>query len=170
MPLRPSTFPRPSAPPARLFPGQSVAAFGLNPTGGRFIARRLVTHVPPPPPSAALLDGLTARSGPTGSGPVGAAWQAGRGGGLSLVAAAGPFSLGEELCYEPLEALLAHCTGALMRGWLGHCRLAQNSLARRPRTQQLAAPLPVGLLPAAPASMWRARLGTILRRAATWPR
>ncbi|KAG2444445.1 hypothetical protein HXX76_001198 [Chlamydomonas incerta] len=78
----------------RLFPGQSVCAYGLNPTGSRFIAQHLVTHVPPPPPGASALP------------------EAARAGGLSLVVAAGPFCLSEDLAYSPLEELLAYCSAS----------------------------------------------------------
>lgn len=85
--------PSPALPACRLFPGQSVCAYGLNPTGSRFIAQRLVTHVPPPPAASALPE-------------------AARSGGLSLVVAAGPFCLSDDLSYSPLEELLAACSGA----------------------------------------------------------
>ncbi|KAG2447187.1 hypothetical protein HYH02_007930 [Chlamydomonas schloesseri] len=77
----------------RLFPGQSVCAYGLNPTGSRFIAQRLVTHVPPPPPAASTLP------------------EAARSAGLSMVVAAGPFCLSDDLAaYSPLDELLAYCS------------------------------------------------------------
>ncbi|KAG2493700.1 hypothetical protein HYH03_008214 [Edaphochlamys debaryana] len=79
-------------PAFRVFPGQSVCAYGLNPTGHAFIAQRLVTHVPPPPPAAADVA------------------PAARSGGLSMVVAAGPYALSEDLSYSPLDELLAHCT------------------------------------------------------------
>lgn len=76
----------------RLFPGQSVCAWGLNPTGSAFMAHRLVTHLPPPPPAAAVD-------------------AASREGGLSMVVAAGPFTLSGDLSYAPLVDLLAYCSG-----------------------------------------------------------
>ncbi|GIL59873.1 hypothetical protein Vafri_14687 [Volvox africanus] len=80
-------------PAYRLFPGQSVCAYGLNPTGGKFIAQRLVTHVPPPPLALTGPDAAAVRQS-----------------GLSLVVAAGPYCLTEELLYSPLEELLSYCT------------------------------------------------------------
>ncbi|KXZ48752.1 hypothetical protein GPECTOR_25g336 [Gonium pectorale] len=88
-------------PSFRLFPGQSVCAFGLNPTGSTFVAQRLVTHVPPPPLAAAA-------SGASDAGMATAA--AARESGLSLVVAAGPFSLTEDMSYSPLDELLSYCS------------------------------------------------------------
>ncbi|EFJ42302.1 hypothetical protein VOLCADRAFT_107349 [Volvox carteri f. nagariensis] len=88
-------------PAYRLFPGQSICAYGLNPTGGKFIAQKLVTHVPPPPPPSSTMVTAGATAGPNGA--------ASREGGLSLVVAAGPYCLSEDLSYSPLEELLSYC-------------------------------------------------------------
>lgn len=69
-----------------LFPGQAVAVEGANPSGFCLVARRLVAGVPGP------------RAAPPTPSPA-----------LSLVVAAGPFTCGCDLAYEPLDELLAYC-------------------------------------------------------------
>lgn len=89
-------------PLCRVFPGQSVCAYGLNPTGAKFMAQRLVTHVPPPSALGTAV-GLGSE--------VAAAVTTSRAGGMSLVLAAGPYCLADDLSYSPLEDLLSYCTG-----------------------------------------------------------
>ena len=71
-----------------LFPGQAVVVEGANPSGFCLVARRLVAGAPgarePAPPASAAPP-------------------------LSLVVAAGPYTCGGDLAYEPLQELLAYC-------------------------------------------------------------
>ncbi|GFR52569.1 hypothetical protein Agub_g15161 [Astrephomene gubernaculifera] len=89
----------------RVFPGQSVCVYGLNPTGSKFIAQRLVTHVPPPAPGASVL-----AAGESSSGNAAEVAAAVRSSGMSMVVAAGPYCLTEDLSYSPLEELLSYCS------------------------------------------------------------
>lgn len=92
----------------RVFPGQSVCVYGLNPTGHVFIAQRVVTHVPPPLPAA---ESASTSGAGSGLGPTLSVSAADRQGGLSMVVAAGPYTLSDNLSYEPLEDLLSYCSG-----------------------------------------------------------
>lgn len=80
-------------PAFRLFPGQVVAARGMNPSSHTFIAQQLWTHIPapvatPPPPEA------------DAAAPV------------SAVVAVGPFTTSADVSYQPLAELLQYCTAA----------------------------------------------------------
>lgn len=82
-------------PAARLFPGQVVAVRGFNPTGGRLVARQIVTHIPPPRAAAGALPGAMDVDGAGGPGAV-------------VAVAAGPFTTADDPAgYAPLDALLA---------------------------------------------------------------
>ncbi|KAF8059983.1 POLA2 [Scenedesmus sp. PABB004] len=87
-----------SALPAyRLFPGQTVAVRGVNPSGSRILAKALWSHLPPPPPPPA-------RS--AGGGAADAMQLDGGAGPLSAVVAAGPFCLAGDTEYSPLTEML----------------------------------------------------------------
>ncbi len=107
----------------RVFPGQSVCVYGLNPTGHVFIAQRIVTHVPPPLPAA---EPAPATGAGSGLGPTLSVSAADRQGGLSMVVAAGPYTLSDNLSYEPLEDLLSYCSGERLVA----CTPSPCSLAR----------------------------------------
>jgi DNA polymerase alpha subunit B len=86
---------------ARLFPGQIAAVRGFNPTGGRIVARRVVTHAPPPPAASA-----SASAGQRGR--QGAAMDVDGGAGVAVAVAAGPFTTADDPTgFAPLDALLA---------------------------------------------------------------
>jgi hypothetical protein len=79
---------------------QVVVVRGINPTGNRIIARHIYTHLPPPAPRANQLRQLEASAA------------AAPGLQLSMVAAAGPFCLLEDLSYAPLASLLQQLAAA----------------------------------------------------------
>jgi DNA polymerase alpha subunit B len=79
---------------------QVVVVRGVNPTGHRIIARHIYTHLPPPAPRANQLRQLEASA------------TAAPGLQLSMVAAAGPFCLLEDMSYAPLATLLQQLTAA----------------------------------------------------------
>jgi DNA polymerase alpha subunit B len=81
-------------PAARLFPGQIVGVRGFNPTGGRIVARQVVTHVPPPAGAGAAGAGAMDVDGPSPA--------------AAVAVAAGPFTTADDPAgFAPLDALLA---------------------------------------------------------------
>ncbi|KAI8474794.1 MAG: DNA polymerase alpha/epsilon subunit B-domain-containing protein [Monoraphidium minutum] len=85
---------------ARLFPGQVVGVRGFNPTGGRIVARRVVTHAPPPAADASAAGAASMEVDGGGGG--------GGGGGVAVAVAAGPFTTADDPTgFAPLDALLA---------------------------------------------------------------
>eukprot|EP00887_Chlorella_sp_A99_P006184 scaffold3.g6184.t1 len=80
----------------RLFPGQAVLAKGTNPSGHCVVAGEVLPGLPRPLPRSSLAE-LAGHAA------------AGGGRGLSLVVAAGPYTVADDLAYEPLAALLEHC-------------------------------------------------------------
>ncbi|KAA6421903.1 MAG: DNA polymerase alpha subunit B [Trebouxia sp. A1-2] len=81
----------------KLFLGQVVVVRGINPAGACIVAHQLYTAVPKPVVQTSLgqMQHFAQATGVKG---------------LSMVVAAGPFSSKEDAAYEPLQALLTHCT------------------------------------------------------------
>ncbi len=78
----------------RLFPGQIVGVRGFNPTGGRIVARQVITHAP-----AAPAPGLAAAAMEVDGGAAA---------GVPVAVAAGPFATADDpVGFAPLDALLA---------------------------------------------------------------
>lgn len=80
----------------RLFPGQTVLVQGTNPSGHCVVASEVLPGMPAPMPATPLPE-------------LAAAVAAHGGRGLSVVVAAGPYTLADDLAYEPLAALLDYC-------------------------------------------------------------
>eukprot|EP00877_Chromochloris_zofingiensis_P003455 jgi/Chrzof1/1310/Cz10g02170.t1 len=81
-------------PAFRLFAGQIVAVRGFNPAGDRIVAHHVWTHLPPSKASPATAEDQST-SGSSDD--------------LSMVVAAGPFTINDDLSYEPLTELLEAC-------------------------------------------------------------
>ncbi|KAL4852696.1 DNA polymerase alpha subunit B [Chlorella vulgaris] len=81
----------------RLFPGQVVALLGTNPSGHCIVASSMLPGAAAAPLPRTGLEALAGYASATGQE------------GLSLVAAAGPFTSSDDLEYAPLAALLDYC-------------------------------------------------------------
>ena len=79
-----------------LFPGQIVMVEGINASGRRMVAKRILEGVPRPLPQSSPAKMLEYHHSRIHQG----------GGALSVVVAAGPFTTADNLDYEPLEELL----------------------------------------------------------------
>lgn len=83
-------------PGCRLFPGQVVLIKGTNPSGHCVVASEVLPGIPLPMARTSLSD-LAQHAAARGER------------GLSVVVAAGPYTVSEDLAYEPLAALLEYC-------------------------------------------------------------
>ncbi|KAA0169375.1 hypothetical protein FNF28_02156 [Cafeteria roenbergensis] len=83
-----------------LFPGQVVAARGMNATGSRMVVQSVAhgARLPLPRSPVAYLEAEAARCAANGSAP------------MRVWAAAGPYSLASDLEYQPLDDLLIEAT------------------------------------------------------------
>lgn len=88
-----------------LFPGQVIAARGMNATGGRLVVQSVEhgARLPLPRSPVAYLEAEAARAAATGSAP------------MRVWAAAGPYSLASNLEYQPLDDLLVEASDAESR-------------------------------------------------------
>ena len=93
----------------RIFPGQTVFVYGINPTGACLIAQRMVTHVPPPQLPLSTRHPSPSPLPPLAAGVSSDLDDKSRTAPLSMVVAAGPYTTCDNLSYEPLSDLLAHC-------------------------------------------------------------
>ena len=82
-----------------LFPGQIVAARGMNTTGEKMVVQALYTAAAPPPPVSPV-ENVHALADVASSG-------AEKGGPLRMVVAAGPFTLMADIKFAPLADMLA---------------------------------------------------------------
>jgi hypothetical protein len=93
------------ADPAGVVLLQVVAVKGVSPNGSRILAKHIWTHLPPPchrASSAAAAAGSAADAMEV-DGLIGGL---GTDAGLSAVVAAGPFSIADDLAYDPLHEML----------------------------------------------------------------
>jgi DNA polymerase alpha subunit B len=82
-----------------LFPGQIILVEGINSTGKKIVAKRIIDDAHCPFPTTPIEDIFEYQYSLNYQG----------GSGLHIVAAAGPFTTSDNLMYQPLQQLLAMC-------------------------------------------------------------